>query len=206
MHFEFLVEELSAKVALQNVVPRILPAEHTFDIHAYQGKQDLLKKLPQRLKAYCSYMPQDCRIVVLIDEDRRDCHQLKAKLERIAVEAGLSTKSAPDSNDRYQLINRLAIEELEAWFFGDFEAINWAYPKIPVAHKKKSTYRSPDQIGGGTWEALERLLQRFGYHPGGMPKIETARRISEHMTPIRNCSKSFQIFMQAIEQAYQSPT
>lgn len=193
-------------MALQNVVPRILPTEHTFDIHAYQGKQDLIRKLPQRLRGFRSWMPQDCRILVLIDEDRRDCHELKAKLERIAVEAGLSTKSAPDSNNRYQVINRLAIEELEAWFFGDFEAINWAYSKVPITHHRKSKYRNPDQIAGGTWETLERLLRRFGYHPGGMPKIETARRISEHMAPLRNRSKSFQIFMQAIEQAYQSPT
>ncbi len=206
VHFAFLVEEPSAKVALHNVVPRILPTEHTFDIHAYQGKRDLLKKLPQRLRGFRSWMPQDCRIVVLIDEDRRDCHEQKAELERIAVEAGLSTKSAPGSDDRYQVINRLAIEELEAWFFGDFEAINWAYTKIPVTHQKKSKYRNPDQITGGTSETLERLLQRRGYHTGGMPKIETARRISEHMVPIRNRSKSFQVFMQAIEQAYRSPT
>jgi len=206
VHFEFLVEEPSAKVALQNVVPQILPSDHTFDIHAYQGKRDLLTKLPQRLKGYRSWMPQDYRIVVLIDEDRRDCHKQKAELEGIAAAAGLSTKLTPDSDGRYRVINRLAIEELEAWFFGDFDAINWAYPKVPITLKKKPKYRHPDQITGGTWEALERLLRRFGYYPGGMPKIETARRISEQMKPILNRSKSFQVFMQAIEQAYQSPT
>ena len=52
MHIEFLVEERSAEAALQNLLPRIFGSVATFTIHPYQGKPDLLKKLPIRLKGY----------------------------------------------------------------------------------------------------------------------------------------------------------
>lgn len=52
MHIEFLVEEFSAQAALQNLLPKILSAEITFDIHAFRGKDDLLGKLPARLQGF----------------------------------------------------------------------------------------------------------------------------------------------------------
>ncbi|HIK10868.1 MAG TPA: hypothetical protein IGS52_11460 [Oscillatoriaceae cyanobacterium M33_DOE_052] len=46
MHIEFLVEEMSAQVALQNILAKIFFGYHiTFDIHPYQGKLDLINKL-----------------------------------------------------------------------------------------------------------------------------------------------------------------
>jgi hypothetical protein len=41
-------------------------------------------------------------------------------------------------------------------------------------------------------------LRRAGYYPGGLPKIEVARNISEHMDPDRNTSRSFQVFREAL--------
>ena len=37
---------------------------------------------------------ESLRVVVLVDRDDDDCEQLKAELERMAVAAGLSTKSS----------------------------------------------------------------------------------------------------------------
>ena len=76
MHIIFLVEEPSAEAALQNILPSILKGGATFEIHAYQGKMDLLQKHPSRLKGYSRWLPEDRRIVVLIDEDRQDCLRL----------------------------------------------------------------------------------------------------------------------------------
>ena len=42
----------------------------------------------------------------------------------------------------------------------------------------KSAYGDPDAIKGGTWEAMERELQRAGYFKSGLAKIEAARVIS----------------------------
>lgn len=198
MHIEFLVEELSAEEALRNLIPRIINSSATFDIHAHQGKTDLLQKLPGRLRGYRSWIPSDWRIVVLMDLDDDDCLSLKRRMETIACREGFITKSAASNQTNFEILNRIAIEELEAWFFGDISAINSAFPKVSTNVIHKAKYRNPDTIQGGTWEELEDILQRYGYFKGGMPKITVAREISLHMLPSRNDSHSFQIFYSGI--------
>lgn len=194
MHLEVLVEEPSAEAALRELLPRILGPEVAFRILPHQGKQDLLEKLPNKLRGYRHWLPEDWRIVVLIDEDRQDCKELKGRLESEAKRAGFSTRSSPAARRDFQVLNRLAVEELEAWFFGDPEALRSAYPGIPASLEYKAKYRDPDAVAGGTWEALERVLKQAGYFPAGLAKIETARSVARHMDPERNRSKSFQVF------------
>jgi hypothetical protein len=198
MHIEFLVEELSAEEALTHILPKILSAEVTFDIHSYQGKDDLLTKLLSRLKGYRSWLPADCKIVILVDLDDDNCQALKAKLEQQANQAGFVTKSNAKDGMNFYVLNRIAIEELEAWYFGDVAAIHEAYPRFPLTISNKAAYRDPDAISGGTWEALERELQKVGYYSNGLAKIAVAKDISAHMQPERNRSKSFQVFRQGL--------
>ena len=193
MHIEFLVEEPSAEAALNNLAPVILGPEITFQVHPYNGKQDLLAKLPRRLAGYRAWLPEGWRIVILLDTDEADCLQLKARMEAIAHAAGLTTRSAA-SGAQFQVLNRLAVQELEAWFFGDTAALCAAYPRLKPHLGERSKYSNPDAIAGGIWEALERELQRVGYAPGGLAKVTTARAISAHMQPERNRSHSFQVF------------
>ena len=192
MHLELLVEESSAEAALHALIPKIAPGV-TFAVRVFKGKPDLLRKLSDRLRGYAEWLPQDFGIVVLTDEDRRDCRKLKGQLEEAAWAAGMGTKSRSRSN-RFQVLNRIAVEELEAWFFGDPDAVRAAYPRVPDGFEHKAAYRNPDGIAGGTAEALERLLQRAGYYRGGLQKIDTARAISRHMDPERNTSHSFCVF------------
>jgi hypothetical protein len=49
-HVELIVEELSAEAALHELLPPLL-GPLTFSVHACQGKNDLLKQLPARLRA-----------------------------------------------------------------------------------------------------------------------------------------------------------
>ena len=209
MFFEVLVEESSAEAALDNLIPRIVPGITRgveFDIHPHQGKLDLLAKLPRRLQGYRHWLPEDWRIIVLIDEDRESCTELKKDLEDIARAAGLLTRAIAEPGRMYQIVNRLAVEELEAWFFGDVVALVAAYPRLNPNLGKKAKYRDPDAIKGGTWETLERVLRRAGYYLGGLPKIEVARTVSDHMDPDRNTSKSFQVFRDALRQLTQADT
>ncbi|MEB3342659.1 hypothetical protein [Okeania sp.] len=53
----------------------------SFDTHSFQGKQDLLSKLPGRLKGYKKWIPNDWIIIVLLDRDNQDCQKLKQQLE-----------------------------------------------------------------------------------------------------------------------------
>ncbi len=200
MQLIFFVEEPSAEAALMNLLGKILPNTVAFKIIVFQGKQDLLSKLNDRLRAYKTLLKKTGRLIVLVDRDREDCHKLKRKLEEAAQEAGLMSKSRA-GDGAFTILNRLAIEELEAWFFGDPQAVAEAYPKIPVSVFNKAPYRNPDSIKGGTAEALERILKSYRYYQTGMPKIEVARRISAYMEPRRNKSKSFQVFRRGIESA-----
>ncbi len=198
MHVEFFVEEPSAEAALSILIPKILKGEHTFRLHPFQGKADLLKNLPSRLKGYSSWLPNDWKIVVLIDQDNQSCLVLKGKLEESAKKVGLRTKTSTKGKGTFQVLNRLAVEELEAWFFGDALALKAAYPRIPATLGKIEKYRDPDSIAGGTWEALDRELRKAGYYPTGMPKIEVSRKISRHMDVGRNRSHSFQVFVSGL--------
>jgi len=198
VHLEILVEEASAEAALVNLLPRIIEDTVAFAVRTFRGKRDLLSKLPDRLRGYRATLPSDGRIVVLVDEDRSDCMELKARLEEIAKDAGFVTKTAARRGRKFQVVNRLAIEELEAWFFGDVKALVQAYPGVPGSLDKKAAYRDPDAIEGGTWEALERVLRKAGYYPGGLPKIEVAKTISIYMDPGRNTSQSFRVFCEGV--------
>ena len=135
----------------------------------------------------------------LVDRDDDDCVVLKEKLEKIAAAASLKTKTAVGAGRKFQVVNRIAIEELEAWFFGDWEAVRNAYPRVPVGIPEKAVYRDPDSIAGGTWEALERVLKNAGYFTTGLRKIELARSVARHMDPRRNRSRSFRALVEAID-------
>jgi len=194
MHVEFLLEEPSAEAFLQGILPKLLPDGTTWNFIVFQGKSDLLANLESRLKAYKKWIPADYRLVVLVDEDREDCSQLKARLETAASNVGLATKSKP-SGGAFFVLNRIAVEELEAWFLGDAAALCAAYPGVPSTFHKRAGLRDPDAIQGGTWEALERLLQKAGYFNAGVPKIEVAREMGTRVEPAQNRSVSFGHFV-----------
>jgi hypothetical protein len=197
LYLEFMVEEPSMQIVLNNILPKIIG--QNFEVHAFNGKMDLIKKLPDRLKGRKKCISNDRVIIVVIDRDEEDCIGLKRKMESIALSVGLSTRTNPGHDGRYQVVNRIAIEELEAWFFGDIKAIRTAFPKIPENMGRKVAFRDPDAIAGGTWEALERQLKKCGYYSSGIPKNEVARLISTHMDPDTNRSRSFRIFIGSVK-------
>ncbi|MCO5730457.1 DUF4276 family protein [Rhizobium sp. SSA_523] len=198
-HFEFLVEEPSMEAFLSVLLPRILAAQATFDIHTYQGKSDLLKKLDGRLRGYARWLPQDHRIVVLVDRDDDDCASLKTSLDDISTKAGLNTKAS--ANPVWQVVNRIAIEELEAWFFGEWKAVRAAYPKLNANTVSKQAYRDCDKIAGGTWEALERVMKPHGYFTGGLRKVELATAVGAQFNPAECVSPSFRKLHDALAEA-----
>jgi hypothetical protein len=194
------VEEYSMAVTLELLLPKLL-GDVDFEIKDFQCKNELLKHMPDRLKAYSSWLPANWAIVVLVDRDDDDALQLKQFLENMAAKAGLISKTTAGSGKRFQVVNRIAVEELEAWFFGDWPAVRAAYSKVPATIPQKAAYRNSDAIAGGTWEALERVLKKAGYFSGGLRKLQLARDIAPHMEPTRNTSHSFQAFSGAISAA-----
>ena len=199
-HFELHVEERSMEAFLGAWLPRFLPEGCTFGVYTYRGKSALLRKIGDRLKGYATWIPAEYRIVLVVDRDGDDCEKLKYGMESICEGAGLRSRRAADGGD-WQVVTRIAIEELEAWYFGNWPAVCAAYPRVSNSVPNQARYRNPDAITGGTWEAFERILQKHGYFRQGLAKVEAATTVGKHFDPQINTSHSFRVFRDAIVEA-----
>ena len=185
--------------AMEVLLPSLLDGRATFKLINHGSKSNLLTRLPNRLHGYTNWHG-DWRVLVLVDRDQDDCLALKRRLEAAAATANLPTKSNPDPVGRFRVVNRIVVEELEAWFFGDPDALRRAYPRLSMTALNKAPFRAPDRIVEGTWEALLRTLQGAGYYRGtsSLPKIALARAVAAAMNPDCNHSPSFQAFRQGL--------
>lgn len=195
---DFIVEEPSMEAFLRVVLPMIL-GRIQFKIRRFQNKDQLLKHLPSRLQGYAQWIPSSHKIVVLVDRDNEDCEKLKAQLEQMAFNAGLATRNQP-TDGQFTVINRIVIEELESWYFGDWQAVQKAYPGVSQFIPQQPRYQDPDAIQGGTWEHFGRVLLRAGYYKSGLRKIEAAQSIGPYIDPENNRSHSFQCFRDALRE------
>lgn len=183
---------------LNDLLPRVLPHDVDWKIIDHGSKWQLLRSVPTRLVGYAR-MPVLVRpkSLILVDRDDDDCAALKLQLECACGNAKLTTKTVPGEPGCFDVVNRIVVEELEAWFFGDVEAVGKAWSGVPVNLANRVPYRDPDQIRGGTHEALLRVLQNAGHYRGidRLPKIDVARRMGALIDPGRNRSQSFHTFL-----------
>jgi hypothetical protein len=187
------------ETALELLLPRLV-GNATFQIYEYSGKKPLLERLPGRLKTYSQILQPGWLVLVIVDLDNNDCITLKRSLEQEAAVAGLVTRTHA-AGGQFNVLNRIVVEELEAWYFGDWQAVKQAYPRVPSTIPSRAPYRDPDAIKGGTWEALLRIMRRAGYFADGLNKRQAAKNIAQHMDPVRNTSRSFQVFRDALLEA-----
>ena len=89
---EVLVEDRSTEQALRHLMPLIAP-HCSFNIRSFDGKHGLMKRLPGRLRGYAERVRYDpnLRIVVVVDLDDDNCHELKKTLEDMTRSAGLTS-------------------------------------------------------------------------------------------------------------------
>ncbi len=183
---------------LRTVAPKLLAGQTTFNIINYQGKSRMLAELPNRLRAYRKRMDrEDIRLVILIDKDNADCAELKRTLEEFARNADIPTKAHPSPQQSYSAITRIVIHELEAWYFGDVQALRAAFPGVPASLAAQQPYREPDAIQNA-WESLHRLLQRHGRMGKTFPKQRVACTLAPFMKIDENTSKSFIHFISGV--------
>ena len=179
----FFLEERSAQELLDRLLPRILPADYRFLTIRHQGKQDLCKSVPIKLRAW---QTPDTRFIILHDQDSNDCFKLKQSLQNLC---------APFH--RHVLI-RISCHELEAWYWGDLGSVERAYPGASLQTlENKAAYRRPDQITRPADE-LSKHLPQFS-------KVDGARRIAEHLCIENNRSPSFNAFITGVRKFCLSP-
>lgn len=212
MHFEILVEDVSGKAALEVIVPKIIGDEHTFTIHPYKGigrlppglksssdpkKRILLDQLPRLIQGFgetFSGYPADYNavLVVVCDLDNRCLREFRKELLDCLSKCSIKPET-------YFCI---AIEEGEAWFLGDVNAIKTAYPRAKDI--VLNSYIN-DSICG-TWEKLAdallpggaRKLIQLGWQGVGKEKTKWANNISPHMDVDVNQSPSFCYFREKL--------
>jgi len=178
MELVFMLEEPSMKAFLESLLPRLLPGSATFTLIAHEGKGDLEASLPRKLRAW---RRPDAKFLVVRDQDAADCRAVKARLAGIAAAAGQDGT-----------VVRIACRELEAWILGDLEAVARAFDRPQIAHlASKQKYRNPDRLGSPSDE-LRKLL-------GSYSKVAGARAAGSHVDVSRNCSRSFQVFVAAVQ-------
>lgn len=198
IELEVLVEEDSAALAVQRILSRLFQNTRIrVGVRQFQGKPDLLKKLPDRLAGYARARSRglDVRVAVLVDRDTDDCVALKKRLDRIADGAGLVPRLHARAPGQFQVLNRIAVRELESWYFGDWPAVRKAFPKAPTDAPRKYRHH-PDGAPGKASDTFEKMLRTSGVRVVSEP--EWARRIAPHMSLETNASSSFRAFLTGI--------
>ena len=213
MHFEILVEDHSGKKALDILVPKIIDDSHTFIVHPYKGigriprnmrdsddagKRILLENLPKLLKGYgrtfAGYQDYLAAVILVCDLDDKCQKTFRDQLYNILISCN------PKPKTRFCF----AIEECEAWFLGDLNAIKAAYPNAKDA---VLDFYVNDSICG-TWEKLAdaiykggaATLSAKGWQAVGKEKSRWADEITPHMSIDNNQSPSFCHFREKIRE------
>jgi len=126
----FLLEEPSIATVLNEILPKIIPDTTSFICIPHQGKQDLSKSIPIKIKAFKSFSPET-KFIIVHDQDSHDCKKLKAELLEICQTAG-----QPNA------MIRIICHELESWFLGDLAAVEKAYKLKPNSLSQQQNNRN----------------------------------------------------------------
>ncbi len=213
MHIEFLVEDLSTQILLENLVDKIIKNNHTWKIHSYKGigripknmrgiidpkKRILLDRLPKLLngygKTFFGYSDDYQAVVIIVtDLDKRNLKEYLLELHDVLN----NCSHKPDAEFC------IAIEESEAWLLGDIGAIKKAYKR--AKQRILSAYVN-DSICG-TWEKLADAiylggaleLKKGGWQSVGKIKSEWAEKITPFMDINKNKSDSFCYFRDTLK-------
>lgn len=189
--------------ALRRLLPTMLPKSVGFDVIDLGSKSQFLKNVPARLEGYRYWLPADRRVVLLLDADQDDCGMLRRTLDEFASQAELTAASVSGQRDG-QVLARIVVEMLEAWFFGDPAAVAAAYGKEFETMGNKRNLRIPDEIRDPS-RRLGELLRQVPKHRGGLKKAELARDVAEHMNVDVNTSTSFIRFRDGVRFLVSTP-
>lgn len=214
MHFEILVEDLSGKVALDILMPKIIGKQHTYRVISYRGighipkdlkshtdirNRILLDRLPELFKGYGkTYSNNPAKystvLVIVCDLDNECLKLFRQKL------FDLLNKCKPEIETRFCI----AVEEGEAWLLGDLSAIKETYPKA----KNNVLHRYQNDSICDTWERLadaiypggSNVLVKQHHSVIGKEKSKWAKTITPHMNVDENKSPSFCYFRDKIRE------
>ena len=172
------MEGPSEAAFLRGWFPRFLPS-HALTVIQHRGKgrlpvepsrrpdprrEGLLDQLPAKLRAYGRVLdPATDRILVFLDLDDDDCGELKERLLR----------TLDTCDPKPYVLFRIAIEETEAFYLGDHEAVKRAFPQ---ANLRRLRSYVQDSICG-TWEIFQDVVGAQSED-----KVRWAERMAPHLS------------------------
>ena len=167
---------------LKVILQKIIPEDWHSTIIPHEGKQDLEKSIPRKLKAFRSNESIQYKFIILRDQDSGDCIQVKGKLQELCRSAGVNNA-----------LIRIVCRELESWFLGDLLAVESGLGIRNISGlQNKRKFRDPDKLGNPS-EELKKLNHNH-YN-----KISGARKISPYLDLENNKSKSFIQFLSGVD-------
>lgn len=173
----FLLEERSMREVLQVIVPPLVPDHIRCRFVPHEGKKDLEKSIPRKLRAWRT---PGVRFVVVRDKDAADCMVVKKRLVDLCVEG-----RRPDT------LVRVVCHHLESWFLGDLAAVERAYGVNGLARRQNQRpFLNPDRLANAE-EELRRLIPAY-------QKIGGSRLIASHLDVDSNKSQSFRVFLAGV--------
>ncbi len=186
-HVEFLLEEPSMENVLIELLPKILPDGFKLNINCFlrphQGKSDLKKSIPKKVKIFSNYSIPS-KLIIVQDQDSADCISLKNSILYLCAQ-----------NGNCPVLVRISCRELENWYLGDMNAIQKVYPNFKAKnYKYKSKFRNVDNVQGAY--ELERIIDNF-------QKGHASKNISKYMDLTANKSASFNHLISGIKKFLQ---
>jgi hypothetical protein len=173
----FLLEERSMAEVLKRVIPQLLPGHIIPRFVPHEGKKDLERSIPRKLRAWRT---PGVQFVVVRDKNSGDCKKVKKRLFALCKQG-----------NRTDTLIRIVCHHLESWFLGDLAAVEKAYGLRGLARRQtERKYDRPDRLANAEQE-LRRLAPRY-------QKIGGSRLIAPHMDMDSNKSHSFQVFVNGI--------
>ena len=180
---EILTEEASMEYFLRGFLPRVLPEDYKLDVNCFirphEGKSDLKKSIPKKMRAY-PHFGYPVKDLIVHDQDSNDCMELKQSLMALTQ---TSIHNIP-------LLVRIACRELENWYLGDFISLENVYLEINAGLlSRKAKFRNPDNVFGA--QEISLLSDSFS-------KTAAARAMGSIINVDSNASPSFRQFVNGL--------
>jgi hypothetical protein len=187
--YYFLTEEESMSTFIEVLLPK-LGFEKQCRVLPFNGKSDLKTNIRRKIISSAG----DSKFIILIDQDTKDCLELKKELLDIA-------EKAVPANSKIEYKIRIACQELESWYLGDLSAVDIAFGTKLKKKENKIKFRDPDNCFPSPREDFRKAIGKK------VGQIAAAEKMAEAMTLDginNNKSHSFQVFVETVRRAMQT--
>ena len=172
----FLLEEQSAEVMLKEFLPRCFPTLRC-TYRRFSGVNELLKRLEKTIR---NHTDTECPIIILCDQDDKDCVQFKKHVLDLCKKTGQQSRC----------IVRIACHELESWYLAQLDVVADHFG-VPELAKRQKRYDNPDNITKPSKELGRLTRQQY-------QKVKGSRIMGQHIEPGVELSTSFKHFIQTL--------